>query len=110
MQMAKIFLTTAKTKPLVFEHLKKSIQTGVIRTLDNITLAELRTIQTDERGRIKFLDSSKEGHSDSAMALALACWCLESVRLKQTAYLPDWIIANKAKRINDKAQQQYRRY
>jgi hypothetical protein len=106
----KDFLTTAKTKPLVFEHLKKSIQTGVIRTLDNITLAELRTIQTDERGRIKFLDSSKEGHSDSAMALALACWCLESVRLKQTAYLPDWIIANKAKRINDKTQQQYRRY
>jgi hypothetical protein len=99
-----------KSKPIIFEHLKKQIQNGVIRMLDNITLAELRTIQTDERGRIKFLDSTKEGHSDSAMALALATWCLESVRLKESAYLPSWIIANKAKRINEKTQQQYRRY
>jgi len=103
-------ITTMKSKPIIFEHLKKQIQNGVIRMLDNITLAELRTIQTDQRGRIKFLDSTKEGHSDSAMALALATWCLESVRLKESAYLPSWIIANKAKRINEKTQQQYRRY
>jgi hypothetical protein len=99
----KDFLTTAKSKPLLFEKLKKEIQTGKISLLDSTTAAELRTIQTDDRGRIKFLDSSKEGHSDSAMALALACWCLDAVRLKDSAYLPDWILQRKAQRIKELA-------
>jgi len=99
----KDFLTTAKSKPLVFEKLKKEIQNGKINMMDSTTAAELRTIQTDDKGRIKFLDSSKEGHSDSAMALALACWCLDSVKLKSETYLPSWILEKKAQRIKDKA-------
>lgn len=99
----KDFLTTAKSKPLLFEKLKKEIQSGKINVVDSTTAAELRTIQTDDRGRIKFLDSSKEGHSDSAMALALACWCLDAIRLKTEAYLPDWIIERKAERIRQTA-------
>jgi len=99
----KDFLTTAKTKPLVFENLKKNIQLGKIRLLDSTTSAQLRTIGTDEKGRIKFLDSDAEGHSDSAMAMALAYWCLESVTIKKDLYLPQWVRDKRAKRIIDNA-------
>jgi hypothetical protein len=94
------FLTTGKTKPLIFEELKKLIQNGFIKSLDPITIGELRTIGVDPLGKIKFADSkSGVGHSDSAMALALATWCLKNVRIKQKAYLPDWIIGKRSKRV-----------
>jgi len=97
----KDFLTTSKTKPLVFEDLKKKIQHGYIKMLDDKTVTELRTILVDNKGRIKFADTSTAGHSDSAMALALANWCLNYVRLKQEGYLPQWIKDKKTQRIKD---------
>ena len=91
----KDFLTTAKTKPLVFENLRKGIQTGSICMIDNITATELRSITVDEKGVLKFGDDM-DTHCDSAMAMALAYWCLNSVKIKQSAFLPDWIISRKA--------------
>ena len=91
----KDFLTTAKSKPLVFENLRKGIQTGSIHLIDNITATELRSITVDEKGILRFGDDM-DTHCDSAMAMALAYWCLNSVKIKQTAYLPDWIISRKA--------------
>ena len=94
----KDFLTTGRTKPLVFENLKKGIQTGSIHMIDNITVTELRSITVDQKGILRFGDDM-DTHCDSAMAMSLAYWCLNSVKLKQSAYLPDWIIARKADRV-----------
>jgi hypothetical protein len=91
----KDFLTTSRSKPLLFENLKKGIQTGSIRMIDNVTMTELRSITVDEKGIIRF-GEDVESHCDSAMAMALAYWCLNSVKIKQSAYLPDWIISQKA--------------
>lgn len=103
-EMGKDFLTTVKTKPLVFEELKKNIQQGFIKILDDITVMELRSILIDDKGRIKFQDSTAGlGHSDSAMALALANWCLGFVHLKQDGYLPEWIRNKKSKEIREQA-------
>ena len=105
----KDFLTTTKSKPLMFENLKKMIQRGNITMLDNITATELRSITIDEKGIIKFSDVV-ESHADNAMALALACWCLNDVKVKETAYLPDWIIAERAKKIRKGIASSKRRY
>ena len=108
----KDFLTTSRTKPLLFENLKKGIQTGAIRTIDNITVTELRSITVDEKGVLKFGDDM-DTHCDSAMAMALAYWCLNSVKIKERAYLPEWIIAQKADKVLSNAgvsPQLHRRY
>jgi len=108
----KDFLTTARTKPLLFENLKKGIQTGSIHMIDNITVTELRSITVDEKGILKFGDDM-DTHCDSAMAMSLAYWCLNSVKLKQSAYLPEWIIARKADRVQQSggvSPQLHRRY
>ncbi len=91
----KDFLTTSRSKPLLFENLKKGIQTGSIRLIDNVTMTELRSITVDEKGILRF-GEDVESHCDSAMAMALAYWCLNSVKIKQSAFLPDWIISQKA--------------
>ncbi len=90
----KDFLTTAKSKPLLFENLKKQIQDGTVHMLDSVTALELRSIQVDAKGIIKFSDLL-DSHSDSAMAMTLAYWCLNDVKIKESAYLPDWIINRK---------------
>jgi hypothetical protein len=104
----KDFLTTSKTKPLLFENLKKKLQGGLITMLDTITVTELRSITTDEKGLIKFSEVL-ESHSDSAMALTLAYWCLDSVKIKEQAYLPAWVLNDRAMKTKNK-QSQYRRY
>jgi len=91
----KDFLTTSRSKPLLFENLKKGIQTGAIRMIDNVTVTELRSITVDEKGILKFGDDM-ETHCDSAMAMSLAYWCLNSVKIKPSAFLPDWILSMKA--------------
>jgi len=104
----KDFLTTSKSKPLIFENLKKNLQQGKLTMLDSITATELRTIQVDEKGIIKFSDLL-DSHSDSAMALALCSWALNDVKVKEAAYLPKWIINERARKTKTK-QADYRRY
>jgi hypothetical protein len=65
-------------------------------------MTELRSITVDEKGVLKF-GEDMDTHCDSAMAMALAYWCLNSVKVKERAYLPDWIIDMKADRIRDNA-------
>jgi hypothetical protein len=80
--------------------------------IDNITAMELRSITVDDKGIIKFADNL-DSHSDSAMAMALAYYCLDVVRLKQVAYLPDWIKSRKADKIRETSgamASSYRRY
>ncbi len=92
------FLTTTRTKPLLFENMKKQIQQGFIHYLDNITMLELRSLTIDQKGIIKFADNI-DSHSDNAMAFALTCWCLEDVSVKPRAFLPDWIVSRKGERV-----------
>ena len=65
--------------------------------IDNVTMTELRSITVDEKGIIRF-GEDVGSHCDSAMAMTLAYWCLNSVKIKQSAYLPDWIISQKAEK------------
>ena len=100
----KDFKTTGKTKPLVFENLKKHIQSGLIKILDSITLMELKSITVDAKGIIKFSDLI-DSHSDSAMAMALAYWCALDVRIHDhdREFLPEWVRKEGAKQIRDNA-------
>jgi hypothetical protein len=90
--------TTLKTKTQMFEHLKSTLQQGIIRTIDNITMSELRAITITERGLIQ-LPERLSSHADSAVAMALAYQCCESVKLKEVSYLPQWVKERKAHNI-----------
>ena len=98
----KDFLTTGKSKPLLFENFKKHLQSGTITTMDSITMTELRSVQVDQKGIIKFSDVL-DSHSDNVMACVLAYWALENVKIKQQAYLPQWVINNKGRKIRNNA-------
>tara|TARA_R110002012_G_scaffold262806_1_gene445162 strand:+ start:1206 stop:2735 length:1530 start_codon:yes stop_codon:yes gene_type:complete len=86
----KDWITTRKSKTQMFENLKETIQRGYIQILDNITYSELRAITVSDKGDIE-LKSIGGSHSDNAVAIALAYMALEKVRLKEVAYLPQWI-------------------
>ena len=94
----KNWTTTQTNKRIMFEELKEGIRTGSINTLDNITVAELRSIKIDHKYNIS-LTRANGAHADSAVALALAYQCLRIVRLPTKPYLPDWVKAKKAERI-----------
>lgn len=98
----KDWITTSKSKTMMFEHLKKLIQSGYINIIDNIVYSELRGITLDDRGNI-ILSNVGDSHSDSAVAMALAYVCLEKVKLKEVAYLPQWIKDRKARKIIEKS-------
>jgi hypothetical protein len=98
----KDWLTTLKSKTDMFEDLKKTVQQGFIHTIDNITHAELRAITVNEKGYIK-LPEVGVGHGDSAVAYALAQQCLQSVKLPERDFLPDWVKRERRKRMRGKA-------
>ena len=94
----KNWTTTQVNKRMMFEELKEGIRSGSINTLDNITVAELRSIKIDHKYNIS-LTRANGAHADSAVALALAYQCLRIVRLPTKPYLPEWVKAKKAERI-----------
>lgn len=98
----KDWLTTGKTKPLMFENLKSLLRSGHIRSLDNITFAEIRSLQVNAKGIIE-IPENLGSHGDSAIALALALICLEKVSLPKQAFLPSWIHQQRAHKISQKA-------
>lgn len=97
----KDWITTTKSKTEMFENLKDKIQQGYVRFIDNIVYSELRAITISDRGLIE-LQTIGEAHSDNAVALSLAYVCLDSVRLKEVPFLPDWIRHKQANRIINK--------
>ena len=80
--------TNIRTKTEMFENLKKQISSGTLRQIDNITMSELRALTVNEKGHVA-LPENMASHGDSAVALALACICLNSLRLSSSTYLPD---------------------
>ena len=94
----KPWTTTLKSKTMMFENLKELIREGYIYNLDNITFAEIRSLQVNEKGNI-IIPDNLQSHGDNAVALALCSVCIENVRLPKTTYLPDWI---KQQRSNKK--------
>lgn len=94
----KYWNTTAQSKRIMFEELKEAIRSGVINQLDDIVLAELRSIKLDKHYNIS-LTRANGAHADSAVALALANQCLKNVRLPDKPFLPDWVKSRKADKI-----------
>jgi len=90
--------TTIKTKTEMFENMKKKVASGALTQIDNITLSEIRALTVNEKGHIKIPDNMAS-HGDSAVALSLACVCLDSLRLSKNTFLPDWIVSRKADKI-----------
>jgi hypothetical protein len=89
------WVTSVKTKGHAFETMKANVIRGVVRHIDRITYDECRSITVNERGTIELLrpggKNGNEGHSDSAMAFALASVCLDKVKLPEIQKLPEWI-------------------
>jgi hypothetical protein len=94
----KDWVTSAKTKAQIFEGLRAKLTRSEIRHIDRATYDELRAITVSERGTIE-LQRNEGAHSDSAMALALACQCLDKVKLPEINILPDWIRQRRVDRI-----------
>jgi len=98
----KDWITTSKSKTIMFENLKDKIIGGYIRWLDNIVYSELRSITISERGAIE-LQQLGDSHSDNAVALALSYMALEKVELKNVLFLPEWIKTQRAHKIKTSA-------
>tara|TARA_R110002095_G_scaffold112846_1_gene98488 strand:- start:74 stop:1585 length:1512 start_codon:yes stop_codon:yes gene_type:complete len=96
----KDWLTTIKTKPLIFEALKETLAQGVITLLDDLTLSELRAFVVDHKGRLEIAHGAR-GHGDTVIALALGLHCLASVSHPKQEYLPSWIRKKRAKQIRN---------
>jgi hypothetical protein len=94
----KDWVTSAKTKAQIFEGLRTKLTRSEIRHIDRATYDELRAITVSERGTIE-LQRNEGAHSDSAMSLALACQCLDKVKLPEINVLPDWIKQRRVDRI-----------
>jgi hypothetical protein len=102
------WLTTGKSKTLMFELLKKAIGSGQLNQIDSWTFSEIRAITVNEKGNI-ILPDTLDSHADSAVALALAIVCLESVTLpKIDKKLPSFIQQKIVKRIT--STNSYNRY
>jgi len=100
-QKGKDWITTTKSKIILFEELKALLSEGVITQLDSITYTELRSYQLDDRGLAPKVPSNLDHHGDTVIALALACQCLKQVQLHKSAYLPDWIKERRVQRVLD---------
>ncbi len=66
--------------------------------IDNILYSELRSITINQRGRYE-LPYLSNSHCDNAVAFSLGTVCLESVRLKEKMFLPQWVRDRKVKRL-----------
>ena len=99
------WVTTENSKALIFENLRKLIQEGYIKCMDNITMSELRSLQVNDRGSIVIPESTSTGHGDCAIAVALAYHALESVTLKagSNGFLPAWVKSSIATRTIQKS-------
>ena len=99
--------TTAKTKPLLLDHLRSLLSKRVIKKLDPSTVAQLRSLQV--KGNNIILPTSKSGHCDRVMALAFAYWCAKDIYIpapqKQNTFFEDI-----AKRAMQRQTRQHARY
>lgn len=97
----KNWVTTQKSKLVMFEELKAMLAEGVITQIDSVTYVEIRSYQLDERGLAPKVPDNLDHHGDTVIALALAIQCLKQVRMSRSAHLPDWVRERRAKRIID---------
>lgn len=78
--------TTSKSKLVLHEELKEAIRKGIISSLDNITLTELRELALNKNGLAPESVRGLSGHSDQVIALGLAFQCLKTVERPMTAH------------------------
>jgi len=94
----KDWITTMRTKTQMFETSRDYVRRGFLHIIDNILYSELRSITINQRGRYE-LPYLSNSHCDNAVAFSLGTVCLESVRLKEKMFLPQWVRDRKVKRL-----------
>ncbi len=95
------WVTSTKSKIIMFEELKALFYEGVITNIDSITYAEMRSYQLCSNNLAPKVPDSLDHHGDTVIALALACQCLKKVYSANKAFLPDWIRKRRAQKIVD---------
>jgi len=104
------FMTTVKSKPLLLENLRRNLSKQNIKHLDDRTITQLRALQVKGANQI-VLPTSKQGHSDSVMALAMALWCRDSVHIPAPAQVQQTnFYTELAKRTATRQATQHSRY
>ena len=74
--------TTGKSKLIMLEGLRSAITEGYLKSVDNITMGELRSFILNEKGLAPHVPKNANHHGDMAIAYALAIQCLNSIRVK----------------------------
>ena len=77
-EKGKPFLTTKRTRPLLFEGLRETLDDGLLLSLPMSVLEELRSIIYVN----KKPQHPRSGHDDKVMALALACYAVREYPIK----------------------------
>ena len=84
------WMTTTKSKWVMFEELKEALMQGAIKYLDIPTISELRGFVVNEKGNIEY-PKNLPTHGDRVVALALALQALKVVSLSNVIDLPAWV-------------------
>lgn len=80
------WLTTTKTRILLFNHLRKLLVQKQIPDMDISTYSQLKSLKIE--GDSVVLPKNKDGHSDRVVAMALAYMCTDSVVVRTPAPRP----------------------
>jgi len=80
------WLTTTKTRILLFNHLRKLLVQKQIPDMDISTYSQLKSLKIE--GDSVVLPKNKDGHSDRVVAMALAYMCTDSVVVRTPAQRP----------------------
>ena len=102
--------TNASTKPKMLEGVKDALTRGSLTTLDTFTVSELRAFKINDRGE-PFCPRNGIHHGDTVIALGLALQCIQTVKVPDKPFLPEWITARKLDDARKRgSRQELRRY
>lgn len=109
----KDWITTGKSKAILFEALRNKVRCGGFAIMDQDTYNELRLLQIDTKGTVKFGVTNTGSHCDNVMALALANIGLDKVKLTDDSAIESFLKQRqlqKLKQTTGSVANQHRRY
>jgi len=106
----KYWTTTSESKPRMLEGVRDALSRNQFSQLDSWTIGELRSFKMDEKGR-PYAPTGGLHHGDTVIGLALALVCLDTVRLSEKPFLPQWITDRRVQNARKQgARHEFRRY
>jgi len=106
----KYWTTTSESKPRMLEGVRDALSRNQFSQLDSWTIGELRSFKMDEKGR-PYAPTGGLHHGDTVIGLALALVCLDTVRLSEKPFLPQWITERRVQNARKQgARHEFRRY